>query len=290
MIVKESDVSKDSVKITVLADNEASEGLEKEHGFAAWVEVGSRHILFDTGHMGALQAHAARLGINLKDADVLVISHGHRDHTGTLDRFLAENNHAELYFANQIDIERFWYKPDADTYGMPEESRQALAALPASRVHSIAAPHYLAPGVGITGPVPRLNSFEDTGGTFYFDKNRVTVDGIEDDQSMWFETDDGLVVLLGCCHSGLSNTIDYIRKVSGISKVRGVVGGMHLLQANEQRLDRTFEVMTGWNADFLIPCHCTGVDSAIKMRAAIGSEIVSHGHAGMVVEAGQLRQ
>jgi glyoxylase-like metal-dependent hydrolase (beta-lactamase superfamily II) len=113
MIVKESDVSKDSVKITVLADNEASEGLEKEHGFAAWVEVGSRHILFDTGHMGALQANAARLGINLKDADVLVISHGHRDHTGTLDRFLAENNHAELYFANQIDIERFWYKPDA---------------------------------------------------------------------------------------------------------------------------------------------------------------------------------
>lgn len=282
-------MSKDSVKITLLVDNEAAEGLEKEHGFAAWVEAGGRHILFDTGHMGALQANAARLGVDLKQADTLVISHGHRDHTGTLDKFLAENDHAELYFANQIDDERYWYKPDADSYGMPEAARQAFAALPASRVHTLKSSHYLAPGVGITGPVPRLNSFEDTGGTFYLDLQRENVDKIEDDQSMWFETDDGLVVLLGCCHSGLSNTIDYIRKISGIEKVRGVVGGMHLLQANEQRLNKTFEVMTEWNADFLIPCHCTGMESAIKMRTAIGSDIVSHGHAGMVVEAGHLR-
>ncbi len=278
-----------SVKITLLVDNEAAEGLEKEHGFAAWIEVGKQHILFDTGNKGVLQANAARLGIDLKQADTLVISHGHSDHTGTLDKFLAENDHAELYFANEIDQARWWYTPDPAPFGMPEAARQALAALPASRVHSLKTHHYLAPGIGITGPVPRLNDFEDTGGTFHLDDQRGPVDEIEDDQSMWFETDDGLVVLLGCCHSGLSNTIDYIRKISGIDKVRGVVGGMHLLQANPQRLEQTFEVMTGWDADFLIPCHCTGMDSATKMRAAIGSGIVHHGHAGMVVEAGQLR-
>lgn len=282
-------MSKETVKITLLADNEAAEGLEKEHGFAAWVEVGARRILFDTGHTGVLQTNAARLGINLKDADTLVISHGHRDHTGTLAQFLAENDKAELYFASRIDAERYWYAPEPDSYGMPEASRQALATLPASRVHSFSEPHYLAPGVGITGPVPRLSSFEDTGGSFYFDRNHDKVDAIEDDQSMWFETDEGLVVLLGCCHSGLSNTIDYIRKVSGMTKVRGVVGGMHLLQANEQRLDKTFKVIADWHAEFLIPCHCTGMDSAKKMVAAIGSGTVSHGHAGMVIEAGQLR-
>ena len=82
-------MSNEPVKITLLVDNEAADGLEKEHGFAAWVEAGGRRILFDTGHMGALQANASRLGIDLKQADTLVISHGHRDHTGTLDRFLA---------------------------------------------------------------------------------------------------------------------------------------------------------------------------------------------------------
>lgn len=282
-------MSKEAVKITLLVDNEAAEGLEKEHGFAAWIEVGKRCILFDTGHMGALQENARRLGVDLKQADTLVISHGHRDHTGTLDRFLAENDHAELYFARQIDQDRWWYKPEADNYGMPEAAKQAFRALPSTRVHALESHHYLAPGVGITGPVPRVNAFEDTGGTFHLDEQRGAVDQIDDDQTMWFETDDGLVVLVGCCHSGLSNTIEYIRKISGIDKVRGVIGGMHLLQANDDRLSQTFNVMRDWNAEYLIPCHCTGMASAKKMEAAIGSRTVKHGHAGLSIDVGSLR-
>lgn len=282
-------MSKEQVKITLLVDNEAAEGLEKEHGFAAWIEFGKHCILFDTGHMGALQKNAERLGVDVKRAEAIVISHGHRDHTGTLDKVLAENNQADIYFANQIDQDRWWYMPDADKYGMPEAAKKAFHALPASRVHALKTHHYLAPGVGITGPVPRLNDYEDTGGTFHLDEQRGPVDKIEDDQSMWFETDDGLVVLVGCCHSGLSNTIDFIRKVSGIDKVKGVLGGMHLLQANEQRLSKTFDVMANWKADFLIPCHCTGKASALKMEAAIGSQTVKHGHAGMMLDAGTLR-
>ncbi|MCM1129780.1 MAG: MBL fold metallo-hydrolase [Alistipes senegalensis] len=280
-------MSENTLRITILVDNEAKEGLAKEHGFAAWIEAGQKRILFDTGHEGALQVNAAKLGIDLSTADTLVISHGHKDHTGTLDRFLAINDHAELYFAGQIDAERYWYKPDPDRYGMPDTCRKAFEALPASRLHSLSGPHYLAPGIGITGPVSRLSSFEDTGGTFYFDKERGKVDPIEDDQSMWFETEKGLVILLGCCHSGLSNTIDYIRKASGIEKVCGVMGGMHLLQASEERLEKTFNIMRSWQAEFLIPCHCTGLPSAEKMANALGNT-VSHGCAGLVVEAGRL--
>lgn len=282
-------MAKEAVKITLLVDNEAAEGLEKEHGFAAWIEIGKRRILFDTGHMGALQVNAAKLGIDLKEADTLVISHGHRDHTGTLDRFLAENDHAELYFANEIDTDRYWYKPSAEAYGMPPAAKKAFAALPRSRMHSLKGPHYLAPGIGITGPVPRKSAYENTGGKFFFDREESRIDRIDDDQTMWFETDDGLVVLLGCCHSGLSNTIDHIRSVSGMAKVAGVIGGMHLLQANQERLAKTFDVMQSWKADFLVPCHCTGMESAKKMEAVIGSRTVKHGHAGMVLEVGRLK-
>ncbi len=282
-------MSKESVKITLLVDNEAAEGLEKEHGFAAWIEAGEHRFLFDTGHYGAMQKNAETLGIDLKEAEALILSHGHRDHTGTLDRFLAENDHAELYYANDIDHERYWYKPDAEEYGMPKAAREAFDALPASRKHSLKEAQYLMPGIGMTGPVPRLNDYEDTGGTFHLDEDRGPVDHLEDDLSMWFETEEGLVVLLGCCHSGLDNTINFIRKVSGMEKVKGVVGGMHLLQASKERLDKTFDVLSGWQAEFLIPCHCTGMESAIKMREAIGSDTVSHGHAGLVIEAGNLR-
>ena len=281
----------DPVKITVLVDYSCKEGLETEHGFAAWVEVGDRQILFDTGQTGVMQTNAAKLGIDLKQAEALVLSHGHFDHTGTLPQFLAENQSAHVYYAHGLHIDRYSCRPGTPvrSIGMPETSRQALAALPAERLHDLTSPHYLVPGVGLTGPVPRVSDFEDVGGPFFLDPDSHKDDLIEDDQSMWFETDDGLVILLGCCHAGLVNTINYIRKISGIEKVRGVVGGMHLVNADQRRLDKTFSAMAEWHPQFLVPCHCTGENAGLQMRDAIGSDVVTIGCAGMVVEAGNLR-
>jgi 7,8-dihydropterin-6-yl-methyl-4-(beta-D-ribofuranosyl)aminobenzene 5'-phosphate synthase len=280
------------LKITVLVDYASKEGLETEHGFAAWVEVGGRHILFDTGQAGVMQTNAAKLGIDLKQAEALVLSHGHFDHTGTLPEFLDANDSADIYFALGLDIDRYSCKPGTPvrSIGMPDASRQALAALPSNRLHDLTTPHYLAPGIGITGPVPRVSSFEDVGGPFFLDPDSHQDDLIEDDQSMWFETDDGLVVLLGCCHAGLVNTIDYIRKISGVQKVRGVIGGMHLVNADQQRLDQTFKMMTEWQPEFLVPCHCTGANAAEQMQGVLGHDIVSHGHAGMVIPAGSMKE
>lgn len=280
----------ESVKITVLVDYASKEGLETEHGFAAWIEAGERHILFDTGQTGAMQVNAAKLGIDLKQAETLVLSHGHFDHTGTLPEVLNENPAVHVYFAHGLHVDRYSCKPDTPvrSIGIPEASRQALSRLPVEQLHDLTAHHYLAPGIGITGPVPRNSSFEDVGGPFFLDHNSHQDDLIEDDQSMWFETDDGLVILLGCCHAGLVNTIDYIRKISGVSKVHGVIGGMHLVNADQQRLDRTFEAMAGWKAEFLVPCHCTGANAAEQMQKTIGSDIVKQGYAGMLIPVGKL--
>lgn len=284
-------MSRESVKITVLVDYEATEGLETEHGFAAWVEAGDSRILFDTGQLGAMQANAAKLGIELKQAEALVLSHGHFDHTGTLPIFLAENTAAYVYFAHGLHIDRYSCKPDTPvrSIGMSDASREALAQVSAERLHELTSPYYLAPGIGITGPVPRASSFEDVGGPFFLDPESHNDDLIEDDQSMWIETDKGLVILLGCCHAGLVNTIDYIRKFSGIQKVRGVIGGMHLVNADQQRLSQTFKAMIDWEPEFLVPCHCTGANAVQQMQTALGSHIVHMGYAGMVVEVGLLR-
>lgn len=284
-------MANESVKITILADYASQEGLETEHGFAAWIETGDRRILFDTGQTGVMQANAAKLGIDLKLAEALVLSHGHFDHTGTLPQFLAENSTADIYYAHGLHIDRYSCKPGTPVraIGMPDAARQALAALPQNRLHELKAHRYLAPGIGVTGPVPRLSHFEDVGGPFFLDPDSQHDDSIEDDQSMWFETDDGLVILLGCCHAGLVNTIEYIRRISGVQKVRGVIGGMHLVNADQQRLDRTFEAMKAWHPDFLVPCHCTGTNPAEQMQGALGSDVVSIGFAGKVVDAGTLR-
>ena len=87
-----------SVKITVLVDTESfDENLAKEHGFSAWIETEGRHILFDTGQTGGMLENAKRLGIDLKKADTLVLSHGHFDHTGQIPQFLELNDKAEIY-------------------------------------------------------------------------------------------------------------------------------------------------------------------------------------------------
>lgn len=279
-------MSESQVKITLLVDNNAPEELEKEHGFSAWIEAGKSRILFDTGQSGALQTNAEKLGIKLEDADTLVLSHGHYDHTGTLPQFLAVNKKARLYMADSLDIDRWSCKPGTDprSIGIPESSRQALEALPAERIHELHTPLYLMPGVGITGPVPRGSLIEDTGGPFYLDNTSKEDDLIEDDQSMWFETDDGIIILLGCCHAGLVNTVDYIRRISGKHKIRGIIGGMHLVNADEKRLNYTFDALKTWEPEFLVPCHCTGEEQTVSMLNTIGDKIVKPGQAGMVIQ------
>lgn len=280
----------ETVKITVLVDYDAEEGLDTEHGFAAWVEVGDHSILFDTGQASATQANAARLGIDLRKAEILVLSHGHFDHTGSVPEFLACNTTARVYFAHGLDIDRYSCKPGTPvrSIGIPEASRQALAALPVKRRRELTQPEYILPRVGLTGPVPRISSFEDVGGPFYLDPHSIQEDLIQDDQSMWFETDAGLVILLGCCHAGLVNTIEYIRNISGIQKVHGVIGGMHLVNADQQRLNKTLMAIALLQPEFLIPCHCTGANAGEQMLEKFGKKIVQRGHAGLVAEAGTL--
>ena len=281
----------ENVRITVLVDYVAKDGLDTEHGFAAWVEVGEHAILFDTGQTGVMQANARRLGIDLRKAEALVLSHGHFDHTGTLPEFLDENQTARVYFAHGLNIDRYSCKPGTPvrSIGIPKASRDALASLPAKRVKDLTQPEYLLPGVGMTGPVPRLSSFEDVGGPFFLDPDSHQDDLIEDDQSMWFETTDGLVVLLGCCHAGLVNTIDYIRSISGIEKIKGVIGGMHLVNADQQRLNKTFKAISPWQPEFLVPCHCTGANASEQLLTVFGSQIVQPGYAGLTLAVGSLR-
>ena len=274
------------IKITLVVDNEAPPELVAEHGFAAWIDTGNECFLFDTGQGAALIPNAAALGIDLSRARALVLSHGHYDHTGAVRAFLDINPDAPVIYGHDATIGRFSCRPDEQPprqIGMAEEVRQALCQLPAERRIVLDVPRYLRPGIGITGPVPRNSTFEDTGGPFYLDPDKAQADPITDDLSLWFETSDGLVVLTGCCHSGLVNTVRQAQRISGVTRIRGIIGGLHLLNAGPERLDATVAFLHECAPDFLLPCHCTGAQVIERLHAEFGEAVVRSGGAGKTI-------
>ena len=276
--------------LRVVVDNQAQEGLATEHGFAAWITIGTKNFLLDTGAGDALQTNADRLKIDLADAEALVLSHGHYDHSGGLPDFLEHNETAKVFVGPGVDVSRYAChagKPPHDA-GMRPEVRLLLRSLAAVRLQEVTEPVRLCDGVGATGPIPRVCRFEDTGGPFFLDPGKAAADTIADEQAIWFETANGLVIAVGCCHAGIVNTTDHIRRVSGIERVCGIVGGLHLNAASEARMSATVEALTAMNLDFLIPCHCTGNLAMSRLTDALGAGVVEIGRAGMTADLGRM--
>lgn len=268
-------------RITILADNLAGNNLVSEHGLAFWLEAEACSILFDTGAGDALFANAATLNIDPARAGLLVLSHGHYDHTGGIAELLRLHPGLPVQCHPGATAVRFSRHPDRPVkdISMPEAARTALQRNASTR--HIVGPDRIAPGIWITGEIPRITPFEDTGGPFFLDPDGRTPDPIIDDLALWIETEAGLVIVLGCCHAGLVNTVEYIRRFSGIERIHGIIGGMHLLHASAERLNRTCGKLLEWNPAWIIPCHCTGEAAAAAMTARLGTR-VEPGHAGMV--------
>lgn len=274
-----------AAKLTIIVDNKAAEGLLCEHGFSAWIEVAGRRLLFDTGQGEALAGNADRLGLDLCTADTLVLSHGHYDHTGGVPLVIARAPTAEIYVHPKATGPRYSIRDGvAKQISMPAAARTALETH-AVGVRWTSRAVQLAAGLGITGPIPRLTDFEDTGGPFFVDADGAQPDPIEDDLALWMRTDRGLVVVVGCSHAGLVNTLRHALKLSGEPRLHAVLGGFHLNEASEVRLARTMAELQELGPDLIVPCHCTGDAAVERLRQSFGERVLP-GSAGAVFRFG----
>lgn len=274
-----------SVKLTILVDNNAKEGLIAEHGYALWIETATRILLFDTGNKGALKENARQLGKDLSTVGSLILSHGHYDHTGGVETVLDQSKKAEIYL-HQGAFQPRYVKDgdDARPIRVPGNSARALDRFEEkSRVHWATRPLWIDENIGITGPIPRHSDFEDVGGDFFLDPGCSRPDLIEDDLGLWIKTGQGLVVCVGCSHAGIVNTLEAVKTITGEERMHTVIGGMHLLNASGQRLSRTVEALKRMAVNTMIPCHCTGDKAFEYLQSNLDCRVVK-GYAGMELE------
>jgi 7,8-dihydropterin-6-yl-methyl-4-(beta-D-ribofuranosyl)aminobenzene 5'-phosphate synthase len=258
------------VDITVLVENMAGGGpVLGEWGLSFLVETDSRRILFDIGGGQTLLGNARSLGVDLSKIDTIVISHGHDDHTGGLGKALEACGPVDLFVHPAAFTTRYWKEgsrvvPDVMPFSRDELSRRVRKLI------ETANPTSVCEGVMVTGQIPRLTDFEDTGVRefAFLDAELKKPNPILDDQALFFRTPEGVVILLGCGHAGVVNTIRHVSKLVGGQKIYAVMGGTHLLNASPLRLQKTIETVREFDLQKIMLCHCTGIDAYAEIARA----------------------
>ena len=259
-----------------------------EHGFSALVRLGdsSLSILWDAGvSRTALVENLRRMKIEPASINKVVLSHGHRDHYAALTDALSamalqpeEREWEEQVTSSEIDRwiedrqinliahpaairERWWVKDDGTKVGpyFPPP-KQAWESAGANLILS-EDPYPLGAGCWTTGYIPR-RSFEETGRPtklHYREGGSFLRDDLEDDQALVINVKEkGLVVLSGCAHAGIVNTVEYAKEISGNVKVLAIIGGFHLASASDDEIQQTIDHIKSLSPKLVVPSHCTG--------------------------------
>ncbi|MGL4694552.1 MBL fold metallo-hydrolase [Enterococcus larvae] len=267
------------MKLTVLVDNNVyiDHYYYGEPALSFFIEDEEEAILFDTGYSHIFFENAKKLGIDLTRSNRLVLSHGHNDHTGGLV-------HIDTLFTQQKPeivahpLTFFPKRAEEGAIGSPEsaEKLQQNYTLTLSKE-----PLAISKNITFLGEIPQLVDFEprqQVGETKLTDT--YTADYVLDDSALVFTGKDGIYIITGCSHSGICNICEYAKKVTGINKIMGVIGGFHLFDEDEQ-LEKTIQYFKENNIPELFPCHCVSfaAKSAIHQEIPIGEVGV-----GMCVE------
>jgi len=283
-----------SVKVTTLADNVVyDKRLLGQFGFSAFLEVrthdGKKHfIIFDTGlKKGGLLYNVEALKLDLSPVEFIVLSHGHNDHTSATVELLRKSKQRVKVVAHPYAfLPRFIVKKGKrEHHGIPPKERRKDMEEAGAQVIEATRPTEIIPGVTTSGEIERVNMFEK-----FRWKAKTVINGkqvkdrILDDQALFINLKGkGLLVLYGCAHAGLINTIEHALKVTEEKRVYGFIGGTHLVGSKEDRLNETIKKLAEYDLKLVSPAHCTAHKSIVRLNQAFPKAFVVN-YAGRVID------
>jgi 7,8-dihydropterin-6-yl-methyl-4-(beta-D-ribofuranosyl)aminobenzene 5'-phosphate synthase len=254
------------IRITTLGENTANYGFLGEWGLSILVEVEGKKILMDSGPGISTVNNADRMGIDLTGIHAIVLSHGHADHTGGLLEVLRKSGGASVIAHPDIWISKYAQRSQ-DNYqyiGMPF-SRRELEDCGASFIFS-EKPVPISEHITTTGEIEMLTDYEIIDDNLFVkDDGKMLPDKLADDLALVIDTEYGLVVILGCAHRGLINTLRHAQKITGKELIYAVIGGTHLFRADEERIERTIFDLKDMGIQKLGVSHCTGFAASCRL-------------------------
>ena len=271
------------LRLTTLTEDTAPRmGLLAERGLSILVETEEHKILLDTGQSISVVYNADALGIDLSTIDKIVLSHGHRDHTGGLRQVLSRTKDVEVIaHPNVWAAEYFKRRSDPPSYeyiGIPFR-RQELESLGASFTLS-KGPVWITENMVTTGEIPMTSSYEEVDPDLYLkEEGELHLDPLLDDRALIINTEQGLVIILGCAHRGVINTLRHAQELTQREPIHTVVGGTHLFRASQERIELTIADLKEFGIQRLGVSHCTGLRVTARLAQEFG-DIFSFNNAG----------
>lgn len=251
-----------------------------EWGFSALVEADSNKILYDAGgHEKTVLENAKELNIDLSNVPVLILSHWHDDHTAgwlplrnTMDTInkqaLAITHVGAGFFYSRFVPKGTGFTNIAKNDSSNRHNDSLLYIKTGGKIVEHNNFEEIFPGVYLTGPVPRQYPEKNypAGGKIKDASGNLIEDNIPEDMSLVIQTDKGLVLLSGCGHAGIINTLTYTRNNLQHQPLLAAIGGFHLLQSTDEQIKRTAEQLKASGIRYFMGAHCTGIEPVYQIR------------------------
>jgi 7,8-dihydropterin-6-yl-methyl-4-(beta-D-ribofuranosyl)aminobenzene 5'-phosphate synthase len=260
-----------AVRITTLSENTAQLGFLGEWGLSILVETESTKVLLDTSMSISAVHNADLIGIDLSTIDKIVLSHAHGDHTGGLREVLRRvRKGVEVIAHPDIWIPKYVHYGEISRYAGIPYVKEDLVALGAT-FNLSKAPVRITDDITTTGEIEMTNDYETIDDRLYLKKDtRMIPDPLADDLALIIRTSEGLALITGCAHRGIINTVRHVQKLTKGEYIHTIIGGMHLMVASPERIEKTARELKELGLQRLGVSHCTGFNASSVLARELG--------------------